>query len=126
MYSLGMTLLYAAKYNLAVSHIDPSVFRPTNSLSSTMTHLLTSMTSDNYDERIEFNDLELKCIGALKGHEPEVMCKSMVAVVRVNYYSSDGEYTWGEFFHYHNVCTGVLLTFSMSIKINTIIMKWSI
>ena len=71
-----MTLLYSAKYTNG-SNADNKA-----GLTSAMTKLLMTMTTDNYDDRASLEQVMKKCDEALQDSSAFSVCKKIAAVVK--------------------------------------------
>ena len=76
MFSLGMTMLYAAEYN------PDEMGR--RDLSSPMSSLIAHMTTDEYEDRANMEDVMRACEQNLDGRSSELICQQLAATVKLN------------------------------------------
>ena len=74
MYSLGMTLVYAAEYN--------SSEYGTCDLNDDVNNLLTHMTADDYEDRADIDSVIRVCQHQLGQVSPQEVCNVLVATGR--------------------------------------------
>ena len=82
LYSLGMTLLFAAEYSQLSRR----------SLSKTLTTLINDMTLEDYDLRVPLEEVLDACEGLSKGRKSATVCRDMVMAARLDLSaSSEGQ-----------------------------------
>ena len=76
LFSLGMTMLYAAEYNP-----DEMGLRE---LTSSLSSLIAHMTTDDYEDRANIEDVIKACEKNLTGRSSEQICQQLASAVKLN------------------------------------------
>ena len=76
LFSLGMTMLYAAEYN------PDEMGR--RELTSSLSSLIAHMTTDDYEDRANIEDVIKACEKNLTGRSSEQICQQLASAVKLN------------------------------------------